>query len=121
MGDIRFYKNGKLQKNDCHSADDVKITFQIQKSEVRDEPAIRRKVPKGHLLCSVRIWASIVDHVLWSYNETTNDTLVNAILVNDENQLIKASTIQATICKVVHKLGEANLGIKASEVGTHSI
>ena len=46
---------------------------------------------------------------------------VNALLVNDENQTNKASTIRATICKAVHELGKDNLGIKASEVGTHLI
>ena len=120
LGNISFYKNGKPHKSDRQNADDVKITFQIQKSGVKNEPAIRRKAPKGHPLCPVCIWASIVDRIQ-SYKGSDDDTPVNAILVNDEIRLIKASTIRETIRKAVQALGEENLGINASEVGTHSI
>ena len=120
LGNISFYKNGKLQKTDRQNADDVKITFQIQKRGVKNEPVIRRRAPKGHPLCPVHIWASI-DNCIWSYKETDNDTPVNVFLVNDKIRLIKASTIRETIRKAVQALREENLGIKASGVGTHSI
>ena len=120
LGDISFYKNGKLIKTDRQNSDDVKIILRTQKSGVKNEPAIRRRAPKNHPLCPVRIWAKIVDRI-WSYRSSTDDTPINTILVRKKPRLIKASTIRTKIRGAVIKLGESNLGIKASKVGTHSI
>jgi hypothetical protein len=120
LGDFFFYKKGKLINTNRQSVDNVKIIFRTQKSGVKDEPAVRGKAPKNHPLCPVHIWAKIVDRV-WSYKGSTDETPINTILVNDEPRLIKASTVRTTIRRAVLTLGEANLGIKASKVGTHSI
>jgi|AntRauTorckE5430_2_1112549.scaffolds.fasta_scaffold13186_1 hypothetical protein len=86
----------------------------------KDERAIKWKTPKSHPpWCPGRIWALIVDRI-WSNKGSTNDTPVNAIIINDEHHLIKTSTVSRWIRRAIIKPGEEPLSMN-TEISTTQI
>jgi hypothetical protein len=119
LGAIRFYWNGTLLKNWSSECRRCQNNLPNPEKWNKDEPAIKRKTPKSHPpWCPGRIWALIVDHI-WFNKGSTNDTPVNAIVINDEHHPIKTSTVSRRIRRAIIKLGEEPLSMN-TEISTTS-
>ena len=104
-----------------HSADCVSITFCTQKNGEKMETITQHKAKTG-ILCPVRDWANTINRVL-SYKDASETSQVNTFLNPKTNKLvlITSSQTRAFIRSTVHAMGEATLGVKSENVGTHSL
>ena len=116
---IEIQKSGPLTT--LHSADCVSITFCTQKNGEKMETITQHRAKKGKI-CPVRDWANTIHRVL-SYIGTTESSQVNTFLNEKTHKLvhITSSQTRAQIRATVHSMGEATLGVKAENVGTHSL
>ena len=71
-------------------------------------------------LCPVRQWAAIVRRLL-TYQGITSETPVSAIWRNDRIEHITSAEMVKALRAAVTSIGEEVLGIKAEDIGTHSI
>ena len=121
IGDITFYdKHNRQILKHLHKAKAVKITFRNQKNGEKGESIIRHRHHSIHGTDPVTIWASIVTRIR-RYEGINNDTPINTVLRNGKLDIITANHVRSYIKKIVNNIGFKILGIKDSEVGTHSI
>ena len=73
-----------------------------------------------NLLCPVRSWASVVYRIL-SYPDTSAETTVNTILLNNRLRLISSRTARNKLRSAASVIGEEKLGFTKDEIGTHSL
>ena len=71
-------------------------------------------------LCGVRQWAAVVRRI-WGYPGATEDTPVPAVWRLEKMDYITSKEMTTALRAAVISIGEDVLGIKAEEVGTHSI
>ena len=104
-----------------HSADCVSITFCTQKNGEKMETITQHRVKKGKI-CPVRDWANTIHRVL-SYEGTSEASQVNTFLNQTTGKLVHITSSQTRhhIRYTVECMGEATLGVKAENVGTHSL
>jgi hypothetical protein len=66
INNFSFYKNNKLlslNDNLIQEADFMKITFEFQKTDKKNQPVFHHQ--SGHLtLCPIKIWSSIIRRIL---------------------------------------------------------
>ena len=64
LRNIRFYKNWKevKNKNQFHRADLVKITFEFQKTDIKNQVVIQHKTNQS--ICPVKVWAQLKRRIL---------------------------------------------------------
>jgi len=122
LENIRFFRNKWELPHDhpeLHLADSVSITFIFQKNDERDA-TVTQHCTLDPLLCPVKAWAGIVQRIL-SYG-CGPKTEVNTVHL-DEGSLVQVTSKQLLerLRHVVRFIGEAELGYKAEEMGTHSI
>ena len=117
---IRFLKNCIEVKNKksplLKYADSIAVTFEFQKN--RQKNVTVSQPHSGKEICPVIIWAQIVQRIL-SYNESSEDTAVNAILIGKKISYIKSGEILNHIKHMINNM--EGLGFTGDEVGTHSI
>jgi hypothetical protein len=120
---IRFFLNGHLLSHDNTSlslADCVSITFEFQKTDIRDE-TITHYRSKDLYLCPVRAWATVVQHIL-TYPGTDHDSPVNTFQRPDGSLTqITSVQIKLQIRSAVAAIGRPSLGFGPEDVGTHSV
>ena len=75
---------------------------------------------KNLILWPVRQWAAIVRRI-WGYSGASAETPVSAIWRHDRIEHITSAEMMNDLRAAVVLIGEEVIGIKAEEVGTHSI
>ena len=85
------------------------------------ETITQHKAKTGKI-CPVREWATTINRVL-SYDKSSATSQVNTFLNPKTNKLvhITSSQTRAHIRHTVTRMGQAKLGVKAENVGTHSL
>jgi hypothetical protein len=122
LRNIAFIKNREFidhSSPNLHLADCVSVTFERQKNNRKSDTVTQWKTADP-ILCPVKIWASIVRRIL-SYKGTTKNSPVSLILHRKKLISVTLTMIINLIRDGVVGIGEAKLGIKRWEVGTHSI
>jgi hypothetical protein len=98
LRNIRFFLNGHLLSHDNTSlvslADCVSITFEFQKTDIRDETITHHR-SKDLYLCPVRAWAAVVQRIL-TYPGTNHDSPVNTFQRPD-GSLTQITSVQIKI------------------------
>jgi hypothetical protein len=102
-----------------HLADGVSITFTFQKNDKRDATVTQHQT-RDTKLCPVCLWSAVIKRIL-SYPGSDIDLPINTYRVNGELKEISSKMILTCLCAVVSHIGEAELGFKTHEIGTHSI
>ncbi len=79
-----FYKNNKLlnlNNKSIHEADYMRIIFEYQKTEKKNQAVFHHR--SGHLsLCPIIIWSNIIKRIL-SYPESSFSSKINMIKLPD--------------------------------------
>lgn len=130
LRNIRFFsrdKKGFMTTIDHSSplsslseAECISITFEDQKNGEKNACITQHKASRQKDLCPVRAWAALV-HRIMSYPKTTMDTTVNTFYTKGSLKLISSNQTRSFIKSHVRSLGQDRLGLKANQVGTHSL
>ena len=120
---IRFNLNGKWIEHthpQLHNSDFVSITFEDQKNGERMETITQFRTG-GLILCPVRATAALVKRA-WKMKGATGDTPINTFETEaGRTSQITSDDMRKALRAAVLAIGEAKLGFKAGEVGTHSL
>ena len=108
-----------LHDPDLASATAISITFQFQKTNVRDE-TVHQHATELPILCPVIQWALVVIHIL-SYPGCDTDSLVSMVVIGDKQKLITAPFLASQLRSAARRIGEDILGFSWQDIGTHSI
>jgi len=119
---IRFFK-GKKQlphsDKDLQLADCVSITFELQKRDTKND-IITQHHSGDRLLCSVRIWASII-YQLHTYPSTTIQTTVNTFqLTDNELHQFSGKEFLSRLRLATKSIGPEILGFTENQIRLHS-
>ena len=119
---IRFFTKGKLiphYSKNLHRADTVTITFEMQKSDERNESVtIHRTGDK--IMCPVIMAANIVRRIL-TYPKTTSNSQKNLFTIGNRIQELKSPQMVEKLRSAGRLVTEENLGFSVNEIGTHYI
>ena len=117
---IRFFKNNSEVKDKrsplVRYADTVAITFEFQKNRQKNITVSQPR--SGKEICPVITWSKIIQRIL-SYDGSSENTSVNAILIGKKKHYIKSNEMFTHIKNTVNNM--TGLGFTGDEVGTHSI
>ena len=100
-------------------SDSVSVTFEFQKTDERDK-TVTMHWTGDQILCPVRAWGAIVRRIRVCPGASP-DTTVNAFFDNGKLRFATGDDIVKALRAAVEVAGEVKLGLKASEVGCHSI
>ena len=121
LRNIQFYSDFKeiKNKNSFHQADIVRITFESQKTEVKNQPIIQHRTSSE--FCPVKIWAALKTRIL-SYPRTTENSKVNLFL-NNKNKLVEITSeeIRKNLRRYILSIDPFQRLYNLAKVGTHSI
>jgi hypothetical protein len=122
LRNIVFIKDGNIVDHsspNLHVADCVSITFERQKND-RKADVVTQWRTDDHVMCPIKLWASIVTRILTYEGSNTNSPVS---LARHSNITISiTSEMVANLLKDgVVAIGEMKLGIQRHEIGTHSI
>ncbi len=125
LRNIRFFnKNKKLIPHNSpliFQAENVSITFEWQKKDVRDDTITHQRSGDKEM-CPVLAAASIVSRI-HGYPIKESDlpnTSINTVHISGRSFKIASDLILSTIRSAVNSLGQDALGFSAEDVGTHS-
>jgi len=123
LQNLRFFKDRREVPHhdpNLHLADSITIEFVWQKNNERDATVTQHRTLDPEL-CPVMAWASIVKRIL-SYDSTGPLTPVCTVKGSNGKLFQMTSSMMLTRLRAVVKaIGEEELGIKAMDMGTHSI
>ena len=122
LKNIRFFSKGQIilhNHPDLALSDTVTVTFEFQKSDERNESVTMHR-SGDPTLCPVISWASIGRRIL-SYPGCNDNTTVNTIFTNGKSSTISSATVRVKLRSAAREVGEAILGFKPDDIGTHSI
>lgn len=122
LRNLRFFRNHKVMDLDdpeLSSATAISITFEFQKTDVRNE-TVHQHATGLPVLCPVLRWASIVQRIL-RYPGCASDSLVSTVVANDSRQLVSAAFLSLRLQAAAARIGEDVLGFSPQDIGTHSI
>jgi hypothetical protein len=122
LRNLRFFKSGRiLSHNDpqLEFADCISKTFERQKKDERND-TVTQMASRDAILCPVRLDAALVRRIR-KYPGASDDTPISAVWRNDRIEQVTSWEMVEALRAAVIAIGEDVLGIKASEVGTHSI
>lgn len=118
-----FYRQTELHHSDPRlaQADCVTITFEFQKNDERNDSVTMHRTSDNYL-CPVLAWASVVARIL-SYPNTGPDSSVNMMYDSSTSRFthLTSDDVRMRIRAAATVLGEAKLGFKPEDVGTHSL
>ncbi len=122
LHNFRFFRNKQeLQLDDPFllNADAISITFEFQKSNVKNETVTLH--PSGEsVFCPVRSWATVIQRIQ-SYPKTNNRTPINTIFTNRTISQVTGNDVLVALRGAADIIGSATLGFPSDEIGTHSI
>jgi len=119
---IRFILNGRIIAHDDSrliACDYVSITFEWQKKDERMDTVTQRRSGDA-TLCPARQWAQLIQRIR-KYPGASDSTPVSAVWRNNRIEHISSEELVTALRCAVHATGEDLIGIKAEEVGCHSI
>jgi hypothetical protein len=122
LQNLRFFRNNRvmsLDDPDLCSATALSITFQFQKTDVRNE-TVHQHVTEHPILCPVLRWAAIVQRIL-DYPGCDENSLVITVLTNDQQKLVTSAFLATQLQAAAKRIGEDVLGYSHLGIGTHSI
>jgi hypothetical protein len=122
LRNIRFFRDNKaldLLDPTLPSATAISITFEFQKTDIRNETVHHHATILPNL-CPVKAWAKVVRRVL-SYPGCNTESLVSTVLTNDKRRLVTAAFLATQLQAAAKRIGPDVLGFSHLDVGTHSI
>jgi hypothetical protein len=123
LKNFHFYKNRKLMDiyaTNLHQADYMKIVFESQKTELKNQSVFHHRT-NHNILCPIKIWASIIQRILNIPNSSLNSK-VNTILFPDGSTHHLSNNFLITkLHLAVKKIGHEELGFTPSDIGLHSL
>jgi hypothetical protein len=102
-----------------HLADGVSITFTFQKNAECDA-TVSQHWTHDSKLCPVCLWSSVIKQIL-SYPGTDIESPINTYRAQSELKAITLKMLLHCLFAVVSHIGEAKLGFKTREIGSHFI
>jgi hypothetical protein len=120
---FHFYKNKKLLKlndNNLHQADVMKIVFESQKTEKKNQTVFHHSTYHP-ILCPIKIWASIIQRILKIPESSPNTTVNTILLINGSKQYLSNNYLITKLRLAAKIIGEDELGFTPSEIGLHSL
>ncbi len=119
---LSFYKNNRpinLHYNALHEADYMKIIFESQKTEKKNQAVFHHH--SGHpVLCPVIIWSSIIKWTL-SYDLPTSSKLNTVKLPNGSLLFLSNNHIITKLRLAASIIGSNKLRFHPKEIGLHSL
>ena len=122
LRNVRFFSKGRLLSHDnprLEYADCVSRTFERQKKDERMD-TVTQMATGDATLCPVRLDAALVRRIR-KYPGSSDNTPVSAVWRNSRIEHVTSEEMIEALQAAVKAIGEELLGIKAEEVGTHSI
>lgn len=122
LRNLRFFRNNCIIPHTdptLYASDFVTITFEDQKNDEKMDETTQQK-SGDHLLCPVRSWATIVKNVL-KIPGTDENSFVNLFYDNGKVHEVSAKDVKLALRSAATIMGEAALGFKPEEIGTHSL
>ncbi len=122
LQNIMFFKDGHLipvPSANLESADSLAITFNMQKNDSKFDTVIHGWTDNP-VLCLVLQWAQLVIRI-WSYPNTTCDTLVYAVWCHGRLDKIASTQVLLALWAAGKAVGNTHLGFEPSKMGTHSL
>lgn len=123
LRNLRFFLHQRplpLTDPQLHLATSVTITFEMQKNDERNIDITQHRTGDP-LLCPVLAWSRVVKRIL-AYNDCSPESFVCTVQLADGSlRLITSKELLERLRSHAAAMGEATLGFKASEIGTHSI
>ena len=98
----------------------MSITFQNQKNGEKADCITQHRSPNPNSICPVQAWAALIHRIL-QYPDASEDLTVNTVLIQGKRQRITSDQTRRFIHSHVRLIGEEALGIRADDVGTHSL
>ena len=123
---VRFFHHHRVLPHSSlllAQADYVNITFEFQKNEERNESVGMYRVKKELYLCPVALAAKIVQRVR-SYpgSDDPEKRKINQFMTPDGKwKEITSASIRGKLRAAARVIGEATLGFKPEDIGTHSL
>eukprot|EP00978_Attheya_sp_CCMP212_P004474 scaffold9753_cov35-Attheya_sp.AAC.2 len=121
---IRFFNRNCLVEHDdprlCMSLS-VSITFEFQKNDKRNDTVTMHRAGDAYM-CPVVAWAAVVQRIL-SYPGTRPETTVNTMYDPKTKRFsyLTSDDLRIRLRAAIVVIGEDKLGIKAEDIGTHSV
>eukprot|EP00978_Attheya_sp_CCMP212_P036827 scaffold169849_cov31-Attheya_sp.AAC.1 len=99
----------------------VSITFEFQKNDERNNTVTMHRTGDAYM-CPVVAWAAVVQRIL-SYPGTGPETTVNTMYNSETKKFsyLTSDNLRIRLRAAVVVIGEDKLGIKAEDIGTHSV
>ena len=99
----------------------VSITFEFQKNDERNDTVTMHRTGDSYM-CPVVAWAAVIQRIL-SYPGTGPTTTVNTMYDPDTGTFsyLTSDDLRIRLRAAVIVIGEDKLGIKAEDIGTHSV
>jgi hypothetical protein len=122
LRNIRFFRGGKQLDHDhpeLESAECVSITFERQKKDEKMD-TITQMASGDETLCPVRAAARIVKRIK-KYPGSSQHTPISTVLNHGIIEHVTSDHVIDALRDAVGAIGEARLGFKKENVGTHSI
>ncbi len=120
---FHFYKNKKILKlndNSLHQADVMKIVFESQKTEKKNQSVFHHST-NHPILCPIKIWASIIKRILHIPESLPNTTVNTILLANGSKQYLSNNHLITKLRLAARIIGQDELGFTPSEIGLHSL
>jgi hypothetical protein len=112
LRNLRFFRDNRVLLHsdpDLASATALAITFEYQKTDVRDE-IVHQHSTGLPILCPVRRWAGIIQRIL-TYPGCDTDSPVSTVLVaNDTRKLVTGAFLATQLRAAASRIGEDALG-----------
>jgi hypothetical protein len=123
LNNLCFYKDNKqlsLHDKNLHNADCMKITFEFQKTDKKNQPVYHHR--SGHpFLCPIIVWSSIVKRIL-NYPGSSLASSVNLVQLPDKRtQQLSNNFLLSKIRSAAATMGFESLGFFPSDIGLHSL
>jgi hypothetical protein len=122
LRNLRFFRDNRVLLHsdpNLASATALTITFEYQKTDVRDE-TVHQHSTGLPILCPVRRWAGIVQHIL-SYPGCNADSPISTVVANDTRKLVTGTFLATQLRAAASRIVEDTLGFSPEDIGTHSI
>jgi hypothetical protein len=122
LWNLRFFRDNRVLLHfdpNLASATTLAITFEYQKTDVRDE-TVHQHSTDLPILCPVRRWAGVVQRILSSPG-CDADSPVSTMVANDTRKLVTGAFLGTQLRAAASRIGKDALGFSPEHIGTHSI
>jgi hypothetical protein len=122
LQNLRFFRDNRVLLHsdpNLASATALAITFEYQKTDVRDK-TVHQHSTGLPILCLVRRWAGIVQRIL-SYPGCDAYSPISTVVANNTRKVVTGAFVATQLRAAASCIGEVALAFSPEDIGTHSI